>query len=569
MKKTLILVLGIAAIFTLSNCNGLKKMIENADDINYSVNPNVLEMHADKVAVSIKGNFPEKYFNKKVTATITPTLVYEGGEKALTPVYIQGEKIDGNANVINYKAGGAFSYTEKFDYTPEMRRSSLELRITATQGKKTQDFDPEVVAEGIIATPDLVKMIGGSSPAKDKFVKDIPESKMGLVNYDKNRAELKHAERKRDEITELKEFVAAANEDERKEFTGVELISYASPEGPIEINTKVSNDRSKTIDKFVKNEFKKIDDFKNDDFFKYLVTEEDWDGFKKAVSASDLADKDLILRVVNMNTDPVKREEEIRNMTQTFEELEKLIHPMLRRSEVFVNIMLIGNTDAEIDSLFNADPAKLSVEEMLYLGAMSEDVDKKLAVYTKTTELYPKDWRGFNNLACVQCKKSDFVAARTAIDKAKSLEANATVFNVLGNVYLAEGNLEEAETSYQSATGVPAASIGQGVIAIKGGEYDKAANFFGDDCSFNAGLAKLLSGDNDGAVKATDCGSDKDDAHNFYLKAIAGARKGDTDVLFNNLRTACTKDSSLKEFAAKDMEFYKYFDNDTFKTIIK
>lgn len=569
MKKTLILVLGIAAIFTLSNCNGLKKMIENADDINYSVNPNVLEMHADKVAVSIKGNFPKKYFNKKVTATITPTLVYEGGEKALTPVYIQGEKIDGNANVINYKAGGAFSYTEKFDYTPEMRRSSLELRITATQGKKTQDFDPEVVAEGIIATPDLVKMIGGSSPAKDKFVKDIPESKMGLVNYDKNRAELKHAERKRDEITELKEFVAAANEDERKEFTGVELISYASPEGPIEINTKVSNDRSKTIDKFVKNEFKKIDDFKNDDFFKYLVTEEDWDGFKKAVSASDLADKDLILRVVNMNTDPVKREEEIRNMTQTFEELEKLIHPMLRRSEVFVNIMLIGNTDAEIDSLFNADPAKLSVEEMLYLGAMSEDVDKKLAVYTKTTELYPKDWRGFNNLACVQCKKSDFVAARTAIDKAKSLEANATVFNVLGNVYLAEGNLEEAETSYQSATGVPAASIGQGVIAIKGGEYDKAANFFGDDCSFNAGLAKLLSGDNDGAVKATDCGSDKDDAHNFYLKAIAGARKGDTDVLFNNLRTACTKDSSLKEFAAKDMEFYKYFDNDTFKTIIK
>ncbi|MDD2385560.1 MAG: hypothetical protein PHP52_02125 [Bacteroidales bacterium] len=569
MKKTLILVLGIAAIFTLSNCNGLKKMIENADDINYSVNPKVLEMHADKVAVSIKGNFPEKYFNKKVTATVTPTLVYEGGEKALTPVYIQGEKIDGNANVINYKAGGAFSYTEKFDYTPEMRRSTLELRITATKGKKTQDFEPEVVAEGIIATPDLVKMIGSSSAAKDKFVKDLPDSKMGLVNYDKNRAELKNAEQKRDEIVALKEFVKAVNEDKRKEFTGVELISYASPEGPIEINTKVSNDRSKTIDKFVKNEFKKIDEFKKDDFFKYLVTEEDWDGFKKAVSASNLADKDLILRVVNMNTDPVKREEEIRNMTQTFEELEKLIHPMLRRSEVFVNIMLIGNTDVEIDSLFNANPTKLSVEEMLYLGVISKDADKKLAVYTKTTEVYPKDWRGFNNLACVQYKDGDIKGAKTSIEKAKSLEANATVFNNLGNVYLAEGNIEEAKTSYQSATGVAEASDGQGVIAIKAGEYDKAANFYGDNCSFNAGLAKLLSGDNDGAIKATDCGKDKDDAYNFYLKAIAGARKGDTDVLFNNLRTACTKDSSLKELAAKDMEFYKYFDNDTFKTIIK
>ncbi|MDD2635591.1 MAG: hypothetical protein PHW82_08860 [Bacteroidales bacterium] len=569
MKKTLIFVLSIAAIFTLSNCNGLKKMIENADDINYSVNPKVLEMHGGEVAVSIKGNFPEKYFNKKVTATITPTLVYEGGEKALTPVYIQGEKIDGNATVINYKAGGAFSYTEKFDYIDDMRRSTLELRISAAKGNKTQDFEPETVAEGIIATPDLVKLIGAGSPAKDKFVKDIPDAKMGLVNYDKNRAELKHAERKRDEIVALKDYVNAVNEDDRKEFTGVELISYASPEGPIDINTKVSNDRSKTIDKFVKNEFRKIEDFKEDSFFKYLVTEEDWDGFKKAVSESDLADKDLILRVVNMNTDPVKREQEIRNMTQTFEELEKLIHPMLRRSEVLVNVMLIGNTDAEIDSLFNADPAKLSVEELLYLGAMAESADKKLAVYTKTTELYPKDWRGFNNLTCVLCKKGDLKAARTTIEKAKSLEANATVFNVLGNVYLAEGNIEEAKTSYQSATGVPAASIGQGVIAIKAGEYDKAANFFGNDCSFNAGLAKLMSGDNDGAIKAADCGTDKDDAHNFYLKAIAGARKGDTDVLFNNLRTACTKDASLKEFAAKDMEFFNYFDNDTFKTIIK
>lgn len=569
MKKTLIFVLAIAAMFSLTNCNGLKKMIENAEDINYSVNPEVLEMHGGEVAVSIKGNFPEKYFNKKVTATITPTLVYEGGEKALTPVYVQGEKIDGNANVIEYKTGGSFSYTDKFDYQPEMRRSTLELRITATKGKKTEEFAPEVIAEGIIATPDLVKMVGKTSAANDKFVKDIPDSKMGLVNYDKNRAELKFTERKRDEIVALKDFVAEVNEDERKEFTGVELISYASPEGTIEMNTKVAGDRSKTIDNFVKTEFKKIEDFKKDDFFKYLVTEEDWEGFKKAVSESDLADKDMIIRVVNMNTDPVKREEEIRNMTATFEELEKLIHPMLRRSEVVVNIMLIGNTDAEIDSLFNADPEKLTVEELLYLGKLSEDNAKKLAVYTKTTELFPKEWRGFNNLACIQYKEGNIAGAKTSIEKAKSLEANATVFNNLGNVALAEGDLETALTNYQSATGVPEASAGQGVIAIKAGEYDKAANFYGEGCCFNAGLAKILSGDFDGAIKAADCGADKDDAYNFYIKAIAGARKGDTDVLFNNLRTACTKDASLKELAAKDMEFYKYFENDTFKTIVK
>jgi len=569
MKKTLIFVLAIAAMFTFTNCNGLKKMIENADDINYTVNPEVLEMHGGEVAVSIKGNFPEKYFNKKVTATITPTLVWEGGEKALTPVYLQGEKIDGNAQVIEYKAGGQFSYNDKFDYEPEMRRSTLELRITASKGSKTEDFEPEVIAEGIVATPDLVKFVGETSAAKDKFVKDIPDSKMGLVNYDKNRAELKYTERKRDEIVELKEFVEGVTENDRVDFVGVELISYASPEGSMEMNSKVSNDRSKTIDNFVKSEFRKIEEFKEDDFFKYLVTEEDWEGFKKAVSESNLADKDMILRVVNMNTDPEKREEEIRNMTETFEELEKEIHPLLRRSEIKVNVMLIGHTDEEIDALFKADPDSLTVEELLYLGNIKEDLDGKLAVYTKTTELFPKEWRGFNNLACVQYKKGDVAGSKTSIEKAKSLEANATVFNNLGNVYLSEGNYEEAETSFQSATGVPEAAAGQGALAIKAGEYSTAVDFFGELCSFNAGLAKIMNGDYDGAIQALDCGADKDNAYNFYLKAVAGARKGDTDILFNNLRTACTKDASLKELAAKDMEFFKYFENDTFKAIVK
>lgn len=570
MKKTLLFVLAATAMMIMfSSCNGLKKMMENADDINYTVNPQVLEMHAGQVAVNISGNFPEKYFNKKVTATITPTLVWEGGEKALTPVYVQGEKIEGNAKVIQYKAGGGFTYNEKFDYVPEMRRSHLELRITAVKGSKTVDFEPELVAEGIIATPDLVKMVGASSAAKDKFVKDLPESKMGQINYDKNRADLKQAELKREEMVAIKDYINAVNDDPRKEFVGVELISYASPEGTMERNTQVSGDRSKTIDKYVKGEFKKIEEFKKDEFFKYLVTEEDWEGFKKVVAASNLADKDMILRVVNMNTDPEKREEEIRNMTATFAELEKEILPLLRRSEVKVNIMLIGNTDEEIAALFTSDPTKLTVEEYLYLGNLKTSNDDKLAVYSKASELYPKDWRCFNNLACAQYNDGNIAGSKTSIEKAKSLEANATVFNNLGNVYLAEGNVKDAETSYKSATGVKEASLGQGAIAIKAGQYKNAVDFYGDNCSFNAGLAKLLNGDNDGAVKAVDCGADKDDAYNFYLKAIAGARKGDTDLMFNNLRTACTKDAKLKEFAAKDMEFFKYFENDTFKTIVK
>lgn len=568
MKKSIILVLSVSLFFMLTSCGGLKKMIQNADDINYSVNPEILEMHDGKVAVNITGNFPEKYFNKKVSATITPTIVYEGGEKALTPVFVEGESVKGNAKVINYKTGGSFSYKESFDYKPEMRRSMLVLKVAATKGSKTEEFEPEVIAHGIISTPDLVRLVGKGSAGKDKFVKDIPDSKVGVVNYEKNHWDLKNSETKKEGIVELKDYVNEVNSNDRIEFRNVDLTSYASPEGPLDFNTKVSHGRSTTINSYVKNEFNKIDEFKKDNFFKSLVTEEDWEGFKKAVSESNLADKDLILRVVNMNSDPVKREEEIRNMKATFEELEKEVLPKLRRSEVKVNVMLIGHTDDEISDLFGSNPSQLTVEEILYLGHLTKDVDERIRIYTKGTELFPRDWRVFNNLGCMQYDKGDYVAAKTSFEKAKSLEANATVFNNIANVYLAQNNILEAENNFKTAVGIVEASAGQGAISIKKGQYKTAVDYFGSDCSYNAALAKILNKDYDGALKAIDCSADKDDAMAYYLKAIIGSRKNDTNVLFTNLRTAVSKDSKLKKFAKEDVEFFKYFEDATFKSIV-
>ncbi len=569
MKKNLLIILAASLVFVFSSCNDLKKMMENADDINYSVNPQILEVHGGEVAINITGNFPEKYFRKKVEATITPVLVYEGGETALTPIYVQGEKIQGNAQVINYKPGGRFTYNDKFEYNDAMRVSTLELRITAVKGSKQTEFAPEEIAKGVIATPTLVLNTGKVAQVSDKFVKDIPASKEAVINFDKNLWNIKPNETKGEDIEALKSFVKEAAEDERKEMLSFNIRAYASPEGTFDFNEKVSTGRKGAAETFVKREYKNIEAFKAEDFLKTDVTVEDWEGFKKAVSESNLADKDMILRVVQMHADPVERENEIRNMTAIFEELEKLIHPRLRRSELQLNIMLIGNTDEEINELFDNDSDVLTVEELLYLGKISDDLDRKLSVYTKTTERFPNEWRGFNNLGYTQYKLENYDAAKIAFDKAKSLQSNATVFNNMGVMALLDGDLETAKTNFTSATGVSEASHGQGIIEIKKGNYSTAVDYFGDDCSFNAGLAKLLAGNADDAIKAAECGPDKDNAMNYYLKAVAGARKADTDLLFNNLRTAITKDASLKQLAKTDMEFYKYFDNNTFKSIVE
>jgi len=574
MKRFLFVTSVVALGLVMGSCNDLKKMAANADDINYSVNPKVLEVHNGQVAVNITGNFPEKYFKKKVSATATPTLVWEGGEKALTPIYIEGEKVKGNGQVIKYKQGGSFSYNDKFDYSPEMRRSKLVLKITAVKGTKEKDFEPEDIAEGIVATPELVKMTGGkSSNAASNFKKDNTASRIAAINYDKNKAEIKSSETKKDEIVDMQKYIKDSKGNDRIKFDNVELKSYASPEGTQEINEKVSNDRSNSAIKFAKNEFKDVNGADGSNFFKTLVTKEDWDGFKTAVQNSDLADKDMIIRVINMNSDPDKREEEIRNMKNTFEELEQKVNPQLRRSEIVINYTNIGHTDEEIAKIYKDDAKQLTFEELMHYGEITEDAAKRVEIYNKVIELYPDNaniWSAYNNLGAALYETKDYMAAKGALMKAKSLSnGNATVLNNIGNIALAEGDVAEAEANYQSATGVSEASAGQGVIAIKKAQYANASNFYGDDCSFNAGLAKVLNKENDAAIKALSCGEEKDDALNYYLMAVTYARKGDNEGVFNNLRTACQKDSSLKDFAAKDVEFLNLFENETFKSIVK
>lgn len=561
------------AIFSLvalvSGCASLKKMQETAEAINYTVEPEVLEMHAGEVAVGISGKIPEKYFNKKATATVTPVIVYEGGETALTPVSIQGEKVEGNNTSINFVEGGSFTYNDKKAYSGDMLKSHLEVRLSATKGNKTVEFEPYTIAQGVVATPALVMINPKVVYAKDKFQKDIPASEVANVNFDKNSSNLKYSEKRAEDIGMLKDFISTVKENERKRFDNVNVNAYASPEGTQELNEKLADKRADVADNYIKGEFRDVEDLDAETFFMENATAEDWAGFEKLVRESSLDEKDMILRVIQMHSDVDQREKEFRNMTKIFKELENEIHPKLRRSEIKVNITLIGHTDAEIKDLIENDIDSLKQEELLYAATLYTNKDKQLDIYTKYSEKYPSDWRGHNNVGSVQFELGNVEAAKTGFEKAKAAGANATIFNNQGAVELMLGNVEKAEENFTSATGVNEASYNLGIIKIKQGQYDKAVSFFGDDCSFNAALANVMAGNFDDAIRLAECGADKNNAMNYYIKAVAGARKADTELMFNNLRTACTKDVTLKVHATKDAEFIKFIGEQTFKDIIK
>lgn len=574
MKRTRINLFATVALATLlASCSGLDKMKENAPDIDYTVTPEVLEAHGGQVPVEINVQIPGGYFDKKTEIEATPVLVYEDGEKAYESYNLQGENVDGNAKAISKSEGGQFSYEGSVEYDDAMRVSDLEVRITATRGDNSIDFEPVKIAEGVISTSHLLGKEGAQAAlGEDDFQRVISKSGKADIHYEIERSNVRDSELSEDDIKELEEFIAASSEEENKEFKAANISAYASPDGPVDLNTDLAKDREESAKEYLKEEFADagVEKAEEEDFWELRNTPEDWEGFKELVEKSDIEDKDLILRVLSNYDDPEEREEQIEDMASVWEVLADEILPELRRSKMDVNIDVIGKSDEEISELAMNNPSELEQEEILYAATLTDDLDEQLEIYEAALDQYSNSWRAQNNVGVVLFNQGEVEEAKAAFEKANDMEANqAEVVNNLGVVALFENDLEAAEEYFDSAAGAgDALDNNLGVLAIINGNYDEAVRYFGNKNSCNAALAKLLNGDYDAALSTLNA-NNKEIGIKHYLKAIIGARTNDTDMMFDELRNAVELDNELKEVAATDMEFARYFEDSSFKEIVQ
>nr|WP_321358212.1 hypothetical protein [uncultured Draconibacterium sp.] len=576
--KPIALFIGVAVL--LSGCSGLNKMKKNADQINFKVTPEVLEAHASEVAVAIDTRFPAKYFNKKVTLTATPVLKYDGGETAYNPVSVQGESVEANNKVISYN-GGSVNYKDALAYDKAMAKSELYVNIKASQGGKSVDFEPIKVADGVIATSEKVIMIpkailgvereannsGKYDPNIDAFQRIVPDEITADIKYLINRSNIRRDETSKSEVVALEDYTKKANEDERIDLKDVEVSAYASPDGEIDLNIDLAAKRKETSSAFLA---KKLKEAGIDVKLKTKYTPEDWDGFKALLEQSNIKDKELILRVLSMYNDPEVREREIRNLSETFTSVADEILPELRRAKMTTSVDLIGKTDEELKTAAKADPASLNPAELLYSATLFEDVNDQLSIYNSFMDVYPNDWRGPNNAGYVMVQQYKYADAKPLFEKAEKLANNEPIVkNNVGAVTLTEGDVDGAEALFGAAAGAgDAVNYNMGIVSIKKAEYDRAVQYFNRFADVNSGLAKLLAGNNNGAVKDLDACTIEGCYMTEYFKAVIGARTAKEGLLFDSLKAAVDMNADLKKVAKTDMEFAKYFDNAKFKAIV-
>ena len=556
MIKKLYLPLVALLVLALSSCG---KMGELSSDY-FTTNPEVLEAIGGKVPVTINGKFPEKYMKKKATVEVTPVLRWKGGEAKGQPAVFQGEKVEGNGQTISYKVGGSYTMKASFDYVPEMANSELYLDFKITKGKKTYTIPSVKIADGVIATSELpTAASSNASYANDAFQRIIKDAQTANIMFLIQQANLRNSELNSDDMKEFHKKVAEINADTKNyKLNNIEISAYASPDGGVELNTGLAENRENNTEKYMQRQLKKG---KIDANLDAKYTAQDWEGFQELVSKSNLQDKDLILRVLSMYQDPEQRETEIKNISSVYKTLADEILPQLRRARLTANYDIIGRSDDEINEAFNTDAKVLSVEELLYAATLTNDNARKEAIFTKTTQLYPNDFRAYNNLGELAFAAGDAAKAESYFKQAASKNANAPEVNAnLGLCEVVKGNVAAAESYLGKATGANAANEALGNLYIKQGQYDRAVNAFGDAKTNSAAQAQILAKDYNKA-KATLSAIKNPDAMTDYLMAIVGARTNNASLVSSSIKSAIAKDASMAQRAANDREFAKFADS--------
>ena len=545
MKKNVFcaIVLALAGL-GLASCSSPAKMAKNPELVTVTNNPQVLEVVADVINTTYTVSFANGYFHPKAIVEIVPVLVYKGGEVVAPIMNLQGEKILDNYKVIP-TSGGSGAHTIQFAFKPGMEVSHLDLRLTVkdTKGNRYPYPYPYKAADGANTTYKLANFSGTPAFAPDAHQAIVREQKEAQIMYLVNSHTVRPNQLTKAEIKEFEQFLANATKDARRDVKNTEIIAYASPEGPTAFNNKLSSDREKSAETAYKNATKGIAAGVD---LKTISMGEDWEGFKTLVAESNIPDKNLILRVLEMYSDRNVREREIRNMSAVFTTLQDKVLPELRRARWIANVDFTNYTNNELLAMVKTNINNLDEEALLRVGTLLTETNDKINVYKHAAEKF-NSTRGYNNLAVCYLNNNDLAAAKTALGKASN--QNAHVKHNLGVVAMRESKFSDAYALFNQ-TGLTESRYNMGAIDIYNGKYVDAATKLAGEGEHNEAIAYLLTNQVDKAAASMKCTC----AKASYIRAIIAARRGDKTTWAKEME-AVNANATLKARAENDIEF--------------
>ena len=457
--KTKIVYLLLALVIALPA--GAQKLYNDA----LSLSDVSLWQQGNSLYIDMKIDMSNLAVSPQRSLTLTPLLTDGQDNVALENIIINGRRrqkayIRGIAIkqelpagiVIPYEKRGVLDYTQVIPYEPWMENASLNLvENLCGCGNNEEMIAQELISNDVSTEAKrlaaMAPIVAYIQPAVE-VVKERSEQYEAHLDFPVNKAViLPEFMNNHKELTNIQTMFDKIQNDKNLTVTGISIEGFASPEGPLKLNEKLSQNRAEALKKYLTTN-EKIPA----NLYKVSFGGENWDGLVKALETSSMKDKETFISIIKNTSDDALRKKEIMRVGggAPYRTMLKEIYPGLRK----VNLKLeytVANFDVQQGRIvIKTNPKYLSLNEMYQVAnSYPKGSDDFVNVFDIAVRMYPNDPVANLNSAAVALSRKDIKTAMRFMEKAN--KQTAEYLNNSGVYYFLNGDINQAIANFSQA----------------------------------------------------------------------------------------------------------------------
>ncbi len=245
------------------------------------------------------------------------------------------------------------------------------------------------------------------------------------------------------ELNSIDEMMQSVLSDSDYTITKVNITGFASPEGSLESNMKLSEGRAKALEELMKRKYRTI----ASGLYSVKFGGENWTRLAELVEEMEIADKQEILRIIRDIPIEKGREKALMDLNggQPYRYLLKNVFPATRLVVVDVEYNIDAYDIERIKELISSKPQNLSLEEMYRLSEMYEVGDTEFeSIFLTAASVYPEDYVALHNALVVEIRLGAMDRASELVGGIDHNTDSGEINNTLGVYYMMSGDYTKA-----------------------------------------------------------------------------------------------------------------------------
>lgn len=237
------------------------------------------------------------------------------------------------------------------------------------------------------------------------------------------------------ELESIDKMMQSVISDDDYTITKVNIIGYASPEGRLDANMKLSKGRARALEALMAREYKNI----SPKLYNVEFGGENWDMLYEIVKQSDIKCRNNILDIIKNVSIEDGRELHLMKLNggATYQYLLKNIFPSTRQVIIDVEYNIDAYDIDRIAELINSKPQNLSLEEMYRLSETYEFDDAEFEkIFLTAVDIYPDDEVAQNNALVTEIRRGNIASVSQVAERVDKETLSAELANSLGVYYM-------------------------------------------------------------------------------------------------------------------------------------